>query len=82
MTQEEIDAGQEALQILATLEHIHPLGDYVYDIREREGLGWNGPKVKAWGAATTRAEQLTRTLRGKIMLAEANDESQEGLPDS
>jgi len=79
LTQEEIDAGQEALQILATLENIHHLGDYVYDIREREGLGWQGPKVTAWGAACTRAEHLVRPLLAKMVLAEIDNE---GLSDS
>jgi hypothetical protein len=71
----DLDAGQEALQILATLENIQHLGDYVYDIREREGLGWDGPKVAAWGGASARAEQLVRPLIAKTMLAEADDET-------
>lgn len=25
------------------------LGDFVYNIREHELQGWDGPKVKAWG---------------------------------
>jgi hypothetical protein len=27
------------------------VGDFVYQIRERETEGWEGPKVKAWGEA-------------------------------
>ena len=27
------------------------IGDYVYDVRERELMGWEGPKVKAWSHA-------------------------------
>lgn len=27
------------------------VGDYVYDIRERELKGWAGPRVTAWGKA-------------------------------
>lgn len=30
------------------------LGDWVYDIRERELRGWDGPRVKSWSAAVQR----------------------------
>jgi hypothetical protein len=47
-----------ALEVLRELFQVTPLGDYVYNIREREGLGWDGPKVVAWGNACERAKQL------------------------
>lgn len=47
-----------ALEVLRKLNQIHPLGDYIYNIREREGQGWTGPKVTAWGKACDRARQL------------------------
>lgn len=34
------------------------LGDLVYDIREREGEGWEGPKVVAWGKAVETASAV------------------------
>lgn len=37
------------------------VGDYCYNIRETELLGWEGPKVVAWGEA---ASTITR-LRGE-----------------
>ena len=78
----DVEAGQEALQILATLEHTRHLDDYSYDIREREGLGWDGPKITAWGAACARAEQLIKPLLSRMLLAEANNEARQGLSDS
>ena len=48
----------EALQVLHDLNEIRNLGDFIYDIREREGLGWEGPKVQAWSDACKRATQL------------------------
>ena len=51
------DAIKDRLEILADLavvNEIHPLGDAVYDVREREGLGWEGPKVVAYGKAVQR----------------------------
>lgn len=41
------------------------LGDRVYDVREREGLGWDGPNVKAWGAAVTKAESTLLNLEAR-----------------
>jgi hypothetical protein len=48
----------EELQILRELNNILDLGDLVYNVREREGLGWEGPQVKAWDAACTRMKKL------------------------
>lgn len=38
-------------------EHV---GDYVYDIREREGEGWDGPRVKAWGGMSQVFEKYAK----------------------
>ena len=35
-------------------------GDYIYDVREREGLGWDGPRVKAWGGACETLDRLRK----------------------
>ena len=43
----ELQATRAALRGLMTNPHIN-LGDLVYDVREREGKGWDGPDVKAW----------------------------------
>lgn len=44
-----------ALSALLNAEHVS-LGDLVYEIREREGQGWDGPAVKAWSDAVTEAK--------------------------
>lgn len=48
---------RDALRALAANPHLN-LGDLVYDVREREGLGWDGPSVKAWSDAVARAEKI------------------------
>jgi len=48
-------AGHDALLEALTLLCQESLEDWIYDIREREGLGWNGPRVKAWGQACVKA---------------------------
>lgn len=44
-----------ALRALLSNPHLD-LGDLVYDVREAEGLGWEGPSVKAWSDAVTAAK--------------------------
>jgi hypothetical protein len=48
----------QPLGILRTLNSIIHLGDLVYEVRENEGQGWDGPKVKAWGEACAKMEEL------------------------
>lgn len=47
-----------ALGILRDLFEVRSLGDYVYDIRERECENWDGPLVTKWGDACARAQKL------------------------
>ena len=48
---------RKALKILKKLG----LDDYVYDIREREGKGWDGPKVQQFSEA---CKIINKYLRG------------------
>jgi hypothetical protein len=48
---------EDVLRALLTNPHLD-LGDLVYDVREREGEGWDGPSVNAWGNAVTKAKAL------------------------
>jgi hypothetical protein len=53
-------AGDEALSILRAIQ-AHPhidLDDLVYQVREREGLGWEGPQVKAWSDIVTCIREI------------------------
>jgi len=46
----------EALRALTSNPSIS-LGDLVYTVREYEGLGWDGPNVKAWSDAVVAARE-------------------------
>ena len=52
----------EAEQILYDLFSVRDLGDFVYNIRENECKGWDGPKVILWGNACDRAHKLLKKL--------------------
>jgi hypothetical protein len=56
----EVEKGQKALQVLRDLYSVYDLGDYVYDVREHEGLDWDGPKVTTWSNACVLAEELIK----------------------
>lgn len=53
----------EALVALTSNPHLD-LGDRVYDVREREGLGWDGPSVKAWSEAVQKATAAIAKAKG------------------
>lgn len=46
----------EGVEKLTTNKHV-TLGDLVYNVREREGKGWNGKSVTQWSEAVTAIEQ-------------------------
>lgn len=41
----------EVINALKVLIEQESIGDFVYDIREREGEGWDGPRVVAFSDA-------------------------------
>jgi hypothetical protein len=47
------EAGEMALQALEKLVSAAALEDVIYEVREREGQGWNGPLVTAWSDGCT-----------------------------
>ena len=47
------------LKALATNPSLN-LEDRIYDVRDREGQGWDGPDVKQWGDAVTWANKLLK----------------------
>lgn len=49
----------DILRALMTNPHI-ALADQIYEVREREGQGWDGPAVKAWGDAVTKATEILK----------------------
>jgi hypothetical protein len=48
----EVERLRGLLRDLVTNPHVD-LGDLVYDVREREGAGWEGPWVKHWSDTVT-----------------------------
>lgn len=54
--QEIIDTLEAALKVVEaaiTLDRIANFGDGIYDVRDRELKGWEGPKVVEYGRACT-----------------------------
>lgn len=54
---------QAALRVLHDLFESGDLDDHFYDIREREGLGWEGPRMLQWGKACEEARQLLKGFK-------------------
>lgn len=52
---------REALRVLFEVESIE---DYVYDVRERECEGWEGPRVVAFGEACETLKRVMKELEG------------------
>lgn len=48
-----------ALRALTGNPHLH-LGDLVYNVRDRELEGWEGPSVKAWSDAVVAAADVLK----------------------
>lgn len=51
------DPAMDLLRALTTNPHFN-LGDRAYDVREREGLGWDGPSVTSYGKTVTAIAKL------------------------
>lgn len=39
------------VEAIRTIDRLHNLGDAIYEVREREAKGWDGPNVSAYNAA-------------------------------
>ena len=53
----------EALEALTTNPYVN-LGDLIYQVRDREGLGWEGPNVTAWNNAFMAANAAIAKAKG------------------
>jgi hypothetical protein len=53
----------EALIAITSNSHIN-LGDLVYEVREREGEGWEGTAVKQWSEAVSKVESAIAKATG------------------
>jgi hypothetical protein len=54
----QMGTAEQALAILRDLDKAMCLGDLCYLVRDREGQGWDGPRVKLWGDACERMRKL------------------------
>ena len=52
------EALPDPIQVLRDLFEAGDLEDHFYAIREREGQGWEGPRMVKWGAACEAARKL------------------------
>jgi hypothetical protein len=50
------------VKVLRDLMDIQDLGDFIYNIREQEGKGWEGPLVCKWGDTCEHAKKLVGSL--------------------
>ena len=41
------------------------LHSLVYDVKGREGEGWDGPSIKAWSDAVTAGQAAIKKARGQ-----------------
>lgn len=57
----DFDRAVTVLRALFSNDHLD-LGDLVYYVRDREGLGWDGPAVKSWGVAVAEAFDFLRDV--------------------
>lgn len=48
---EKVERYREAFQAMLKIDELLCLSDNIYDVREREGEGWEGPNVKAYSDA-------------------------------
>lgn len=42
-------------------------GDRIYDVREREGLGWDGPRVKLYAQVIREIEEFTNETESEAV---------------
>ena len=61
MSEQKSEKRLTAEQVLKGLLDMN-IGDYVYDIREREAKGWFGPKVTRYSNLIKTAEELTNEM--------------------
>jgi len=62
----EIDT-EAGLNALRDLYEVHNLGDFIHEIRESEGLGWEGPQVTKWRDTCRKAKKLLQNRSQSAM---------------
>lgn len=81
MSDRQVTAWGNAIEALRQLAigagSITGIGDYVYDIRERELKGWDGPRVTAWGHGASLA--LTALVEAGVACGRCGGHGSVGL---
>lgn len=57
---DEQDRLRELESVIVAINKLHNLSDAIYDVREHEGEGWEGPKTKAYGEAINKLRELLK----------------------
>lgn len=56
------EAGEKAIEALKLLNRGATIGDFVYQIRDSELKGWDGPRVKAWSDGAVLAAEVLKAV--------------------
>ena len=51
---------RELESCIVVINELHSLSDAIYDVRDREGEGWEGPKTKAYSEAISKLRALLK----------------------
>ena len=57
---DEQDRLTELESVIVVINELNNLSDAIYDVRDREGEGWEGPKTKAYGEAISKLRALPK----------------------
>ena len=57
---DEIDRLCELESCIVVINELNNLSDAIYDVRDRELKGWEGPKTKAYGEAISKLRALLK----------------------
>lgn len=50
----------ELQSVIVVINELNNLSDMIYDVRDRELKGWEGPKTKAYGEAISKLRALLK----------------------
>ncbi len=62
--EEKLAGGSDFTKLLAAVRQVnelHSLGEAIYDVRDNEDLGWEGPQVTAYSVAVAEIERILET---------------------
>jgi hypothetical protein len=51
---------KELESVIVVINELHNLSDAICDVREREGLGWDGPLTRAYSDAVSKLRALLK----------------------